>query len=455
MTTRRYHQVVVAGGSVAGLAAAAAAAPYADEVCVVERHAEPGAESASIEPASIVPQGGLPHVLLAGGAAALEGLVPGILGELFEGGAVGDLTGPRPCHWWAFGAVRDHLPDLGAEVPMASRALVETTLRRRVAALPNVTLRNATATGLTLADGGVLGLETAGGMLPADLVVDATGRAARGAEWLARCGVRVPTRERVSVDVSYTAVDVERDPDDLGGGLFAVVQNDAACSRIGVALPAEGDRWQIVLGGYFGAVAEPSYDGMVAFAESLPDPAIATLVRKRWVSEVRRHRFPASERTRWDRAPLPAGHLVVGDAVASFNPIYGQGMSSAIQQAEALATLLQQGRDRRELTRRHARAARAVADVPWRIATGADFLYAETQGSRPPGTDRVNRYLARVINRSADDEVVNVALSRVQNLMARPESLMHPRIAARVLGRRAPERASARSGGDDRVGLGL
>ena len=81
------------------------------------------------------------------------------------------------------------------------------------------------------------------------------------------------------------------------------------------------------------------------------------------------------------------GLPVVGDAVASFNPIYGQGMSSAVQQAEALATLLGEGRDRRDLTRRHARAARAVADVPWRVATGADFLYAATQGRRPPGTD--------------------------------------------------------------------
>ncbi|MBJ7356877.1 hypothetical protein [Nocardioides sp.] len=420
---------MVAGGSVAGLAAAAAVAPYAEQVCVVERHPEAGTAQASI-----VPQGGLPHVLLAGGAAALDRLVPGIVRELFERGAAGDTTGPRPCHWWAFGAVRDHVPDLGAELPMASRALVEATLRRRVAALPNVTLLHGTATGLAVADQGVAGLETADGGLPADLVVDGTGRAARGEEWLARAGFRVPERERVPVDVSYTAVDVARDPSDLGGALFAVVQNDAACARIGVALPAEGDRWQVVLGGYFGASAEPSYDGMLGFAGSLPDPAIARLLRNPWVSGVRRHRFPASERTRWDKATLPAGHLVVGDAVASFNPIYGQGMSSAVLQAEALAALLRDGRDRRELTRRHARAARAVAEAPWRVATGADFLYAETRGSRPPGTDRVNRYLARVMRRSADDEVVNLALSRVQNLMARPESLMHPRIAARVLG---------------------
>jgi 2-polyprenyl-6-methoxyphenol hydroxylase-like FAD-dependent oxidoreductase len=346
------------------------------------------------------------------------------------------MTGPRPCHWWAFGAVRDHLPDLGIEVPMASRAMLETLVRIRVLRLPNVRLRRGSATGLVLAEGRVAGVVVGEETLAAEIVVDATGRAARGADWLARAGVRVPERERVRVDVAYTAVDVERDADDLGGALFAVVQNDATCTRIGVALPAEGDRWQIVLGGYFGDAAGPTYDGMLTFAGSLPDPTIATLLRKPWLGEPRRHRFPASERTRWERADLPAGFLAVGDTVASFNPIYGQGMSSAVQQAGALAELLGKGIDTGALTRRHARAARAVADVPWRVATGADFLYAATEGHRPAGIRRLNDYLARVINVAADDEMVNVALTRVQNLLARPESLMHPRVLARVLGRR-------------------
>ena len=435
MTGPQHARVVVVGGSVAGLAAAAAAAPYAREVVVVERH-----PVAAGRTASIVPQGALPHVLLAGGSAALERLLPGVTADLFLAGAAGDVSGPRPCHWWAFDAVRDHLPDLGVEVPMASRALVETHLRRRVLALPNVTMRHGSATGLGLADTGVASLEVDGTTVAADLVVDATGRSGRGADWLTRAGVRVPERERVVVDVAYTAVDVERDASDLDGGLLAVVQNDASCPRIGVALPAEGGRWQVVLGGYFGAAAEPTYDGMVTFAESLPDPTIARLLRKPWVGEPRRHRFPASERTRWDRTDLPAGYVVVGDAVASFNPIYGQGMSSAAQQAEALGTLLAGGFDRRTITRRHARQARRVVDVPWTVATGADYLYAATSGRRPPGTARINAYLARVIHRAADDEAVNVALTRVQNLMARPESLMHPRVLAQVL---APGRRPA------------
>ncbi len=430
MTDKGCEQVVVVGGSVAGLAAAAAVAPYAGRVTVVERHRTPATAG------SIVPQGALPHVLLAGGAAALERLVPGICRDLFDGGAVGDVTGPRPCHWWAFGSVRDHLPDLGVEVPMCSRALVESTLRRRVLALPNVEQRTASATGLVVDQGGVRAVSTSDGDVPADLAVDATGRAARSAEWLGAVGVDVPARERVAVDVTYTAAEVVRDDTDLDGGLFAVVQNDDANARIGVALPAEGGRWQVVLGGYFGDAAPATYDGMLAFAESLPDPTIATLLRKTRVGEPRRHRFPASERTRWDSVSLPAGFVVVGDATASFNPIYGQGMSSALQQAAALGELVRSGVARPELIRRHAQAARKVADSPWRIATGADFVYDRTTGARPRGTGVVNAYLARLMNRAAVDETVNLALTRVQNLMAAPESLMHPRIAARVLGRR-------------------
>ncbi len=434
MPVQQNTRVVVVGGSVAGLAAAAGVAPYVEAVTVVERHRT--STPASDEVTSIVPQGGLPHVLLAGGAAALERLLPGLCRELFDRGAAGDVTGPRPCHWWAFGAVRDHLPDLGLEVPMCSRALVESALRRRVLDLPNLELRHGAGKGLRLAHGGVRAVRVDDDELPADIVVDATGRAARSAEWLRSAGVDVPARERVLVDVTYTAVEVARDAADLGGGLFAVVQNDAAHARIGVALPAEGDRWQVVLGGYFGDAAEASYDGMLAFAESLPDPAIATLLRKPWVGEPRRHRFPASERSRWDRVRLPDGFVAVGDATASFNPIYGQGMSSAAQQAEALGRLIASTPDRRTLTRRHATAAQEVVDSPWRVATSSDFLYDRTAGSAPRGIGMVNAYLERVMNRAAHDETVNLALTRVQGLLAPPESLMHPRIAVRVLGRR-------------------
>ncbi len=429
-------RAVVVGGSVAGLAAALAVAPHASQVIVVERHDTTGE-------GSVVPQGRLPHVLLAGGAAALDRLAPGFTDELSRQGAVGADPGPRPVHWWAHGACRTHLPDVGIEAPLCSRALVESTLRARARATDGVDVRRATVTGLEVADGAVRGVRLDDGTtLAADIVVDASGRAARGAGWLADLGVRLPERERVSVDVVYTAVEVERRSTDLDGGLVGVVQNSAELPRIGVALAAEGERWQIVLGGYFGEHPELDRSSMLDFAASLPDPAIARLLAGTWLSEPRRHRFPASERTRWSTVDLPAGFFVVGDAVASFNPIYGQGMSSAAQQAVALADCLATPTSLARATRTHARAADRVAEAPWRVATGADFIYAETEGRKPAGTDLVNRYLERVMRAAPYDERVNLALTRVQLLLARPETLMAPAVVARTLFQR-PGRVSS------------
>lgn len=436
-------RAVVVGASVAGLAGACALARTAREVVVLERHQLPEDGQA----ATIAPQGAFPHVLLAGGAAALERLAPGLSAWLFARGAVraaGDFSG----HWWAEGAVRRTFPDLGIDVPMCSRALVETGLRTHVRSLPNVDLvGDAVMERVLTGDGRVRGVEARVDGEPrrieADLVVDASGRASRAARWLADERTPEPAMTRVEVDLTYTAVEVRRHPDDLAGGLFAMVQNSRELARLGVALPAEGERWNVVLAGYFGDAAAASREDVLAFAASLPDPTIRRLLDNEWVSEPRRFHFAASQRRHWEKtAGLPPGFCVIGDAVASFNPLYGQGMSAAALQVEALAGCLAQHGNDDLLPRRVARAAAKVVDTPWRIATGADFIYPRTAGRKPPGTDRVNRYLSRVMIAAAHDRMVHLALMRVQHLLAPPTSLFAPAVVRRTMQRTGPVQAA-------------
>lgn len=227
---------------------------------------------------------------------------------------------------------------------------------------------------------------------------------------------------------------VRRHADDLGGALFAVVQNTAALARIGVALPAEGDRWQIVLGGYFGDAATRTRDGVRTFARTLPDRAISDLLANDWLGEPASFRFPFSRRQHWERAArLPPG-LVVGDAVASFNPLYGQGMSSAALQAEALGALLDRVGNSPRLPHAFAKATAAVVANPWQIATGRrPRLRPDPRAQRAVGTGLLNHYLARVLAVAAEDRTINLALSRVQQLLAPPATLLRPAILWRVL----------------------
>jgi 2-polyprenyl-6-methoxyphenol hydroxylase-like FAD-dependent oxidoreductase len=132
-------------------------------------------------------------------------------------------------------------------------------------------------------------------------------------------------------------------------------------------------------------------------------------------------------------ARFPAGYLVLGDAIASFNPTYGQGMTSAAMQAQALDEVLAERPTLDALAPIFFKKAAKVVDMPWQMAVGEDFRFPTTTGPKPPGTDFINRYIAKVNRASHYDEVVGAAFLRVMNLLAPSTSLMHPHIMWRVL----------------------
>jgi hypothetical protein len=132
-------------------------------------------------------------------------------------------------------------------------------------------------------------------------------------------------------------------------------------------------------------------------------------------------------------ARFPAGYLVLGDAIASFNPTYGQGMTSAAMQAQALDHVLAKRPSLDAIAPVFFKKAAKVVDMPWQMAVGEDFRFPTTTGPKPSGTDIINRYTAKVNRVSHYDEVVGAAFLRVMNLLAPPTSLFHPRILWRVL----------------------
>ena len=120
--------------------------------------------------------------------------------------------------------------------------------------------------------------------------------------------------------------------------------------------------------------------------------------------------------------------------MASFNPIYGQGMTSAAQQAEALGKALDRsGVVDRRAVRRYFRAACRVVDAAWSTAVGSDFAYPDTTGPKPRGTDLSNRYADRVVAAAQRDDTVAVRFAEVVAMVRRPESLMTPPMLLRVL----------------------
>lgn len=185
-----------------------------------------------------------------------------------------------------------------------------------------------------------------------------------------------------------------------------------------------------------------------------PSPVIADLLAPAEpLDEPISHRFPASQRRHIERLKrFPLGWVLLGDAIASFNPVYGQGMTAAAQQATALGEALdRRGAIDRRFERNYFKAASRVVNVAWSTAVGSDFVYAETNGPKPPGTDLINRYMDRVITAAQNDDAVSLRFNEVVAMVRRPESLLAPPFTLRVLrcSRRRPQsRATATAASD-------
>ena len=146
-------------------------------------------------------------------------------------------------------------------------------------------------------------------------------------------------------------------------------------------------------------------------------------------------RYPANVRQRYERMrDFPEGFLVLGDAVCAFDPIYGQGMTSAALQADALCRLLADGQP---LTwRRHFQAMAKAVDDPWTISTSNDLGFSGVTGRRTPQVRLINAYLPRLHELAARDPEAAAAFLRVTGLLEHPQTLLRPGLALRVLTRR-------------------
>jgi 2-polyprenyl-6-methoxyphenol hydroxylase-like FAD-dependent oxidoreductase len=143
------------------------------------------------------------------------------------------------------------------------------------------------------------------------------------------------------------------------------------------------------------------------------------------------YRFSANLRRHYEELKeFPTGYLVFGDALCSFNPIYGQGMTVAGTEALALGECLS-GRGT-DIAKRFFKAASRLIDIPWQIAVGSDLQHPKVQGKRSAQVRFINWYLAKLYRAGQHDAVLAMRFLEVANLMKQPPALLEPRIAMRV-----------------------
>ncbi len=453
-------RAVVLGASMGGLLAARVLADSFKTVAVIERDELPD------DPVSRrgVPQGRHVHALLPRGARILGELFPGLLDELVAAGAPvwddGDLS--KGYFSYSDHAVLRSGVVVGDPKEMAlympSRPLLECHVRRRLQASPNVTIRDRhdvaelTSTADRNRITGVRVVDRATGSeeeLTADLVVDAMGRSAHTPALLENLGYGRPAEEHITMHTTYVSQRM-RIPSGTLKEMLALI-SPAPGRPTGMFLVGyEHDTWIFTVFGLVGHEPPRDLAGMLTFAEHYSPAHLLAAVRAgEPLGPVVQHRMPSSQWRRYDKMRrLPDGLLACGDAICSFNPIYGQGMSVAALDAVALRDCLRRGVS--DLPRRYFRATAKAIGVAWQTGATSDLAFPEVQGRRTAAMRVTNRLVDFVLTASESDSVVGTQFFRVTGLLDRPTRLLRPSFLYRVasvnlLGKRRPARSGRAS----------
>ena len=422
---------VVLGGSVAGMLAARVLADHAETVVIIERDIV----TAGVDGRRGVPQGSQVHALLSGGSRQLERWFPGFVARSVAAGA--SLVPPDRQAMYTDGVRKV----IGADISLLSgtRPFLERRIRDELLELPNVTVLTGQVTGLEIGRTAVTAVcyesDGVAGREPADLVVDAMGRASRLSAWLESAGWERPPVVRVTTGINYATAFFRRPAGrhpyctalavpsmklrkDVGGAVFSAV---------------EGDRWIAMMGGYGDFRPGSTADDMIRrFRTELPAP-FGHVAANEMVGDVTTYRQADSRRRDfWACERLPARLAMLGDAVASFNPLYGQGMSSAALHASALSMFLRSSPDLDAPARDFLALQRVIVDAAWQISAAEDRTGPEQRNSTPVGDRLARRIVDLIVQASATDTAVNGAFQEVTQMLRHPSTLAEPRVVWRA-----------------------
>ena len=332
------------------------------------------------------------------------------------------------------GSVREPR-DLGFDIHAQSRGLLEYCVRQCTLAQTHVQLQSdCLVHGLVLEDGRVQGVRyTQGGdsqTLPADFVVDAGGRGSHVHVGSPPWAFRPQTKRRLVWTSPTSSAQFRKRTFYAEESLMLCYGPPPHQVRQGFLETIEGGLLHVSLGGRFGEYPPDDAAGFFAFAKSLYTPVLYNLIKDaERVTAITHYRYPTSIRRHYERlSAFPQGLLVLGDALCSFNPVYGQGMSSAALQVQALQQLLTEratgGQGLEGLAWAFFPKVAEVIATPWTLAANQDFAYPQTTGERPPGLAERREYLAALDALTVEDVELQRLMFEVYNL-AKPLSLLN------------------------------
>jgi 2-polyprenyl-6-methoxyphenol hydroxylase-like FAD-dependent oxidoreductase len=446
MTQFLYKHAIVIGASIAGLNLARVLTNQCERVTIVERDVAP-AETVFRKG---VPQARHPHGLLKGGERVMESHFPGLRAELLAKGAQTANFGSE-VESFMFGQWRRRYESAQVAL-LCSRPLLETAIYQRLSTNPQITLlhqmevlglyvnaNRARVTGVQLRNRQTQQITK----LDADLVVDASGRDSDAPKWLAALGYAEPTEITITAKVGYATRIYQIPPCFKHTWKAMLIQPSMPSTHGAILTMMEGNRWQVTMVGMRGDYPPTTEDGFMEFARSLPSLRLYDAIKDAQpLMDVYGYRRGENRLRHYEKLPCYLeGFLVGGDAVSSFNPVYGQGMTTAALGSVALDECLQDQRRRfpngevTGLAQRFQQRLMKVIATPWQLATNADRRWKVDENHVAPNfpTRLMQGYLTRLLRVAVTDPIVSEAFFAVQQMIAPPTKLFSPNVVWHVL----------------------
>jgi 2-polyprenyl-6-methoxyphenol hydroxylase-like FAD-dependent oxidoreductase len=441
MNSSGTHAIVV-GSSMAGMLAARALSDICERVTVLERDVLP--EGPDLRTG--VPQARHLHALLPRGRRILERYFPGITSELTDAGAeildvANDIAWLTPQGWGVRFASE-------FEGVASTRALLDYMVRVRLKQVPNIEIRpEFNVTGLAGRPERVEGVKlnmdrhdrSEAVTLRASLVVTATGRNSAVPGWLHGLGLPKPETTYVNAHIGY-ATQIFRRPESFQESWRALFLQAAPPlnNRAGILFPVEGNRWMVTLQGADSDYPPLDHAGFLEFTRSLRSPLLYEAIRNAEpLGSITGYRSTENRLFHYERLKQwPEGLFVLGDTVCAFNPVYGQGMTTAALAAEDLAKCLKEGRsDFDGVARRFQQRLARINKAPWVLATSEDLRYPRAEGATADNATRqMHKYMDRVHRSATRSVAVRRHFLEVQGMLKGPSTMFHPSVLLRLTG---------------------
>jgi 2-polyprenyl-6-methoxyphenol hydroxylase-like FAD-dependent oxidoreductase len=437
---------VVIGGSIAGMAAARVLADHYERVIVLEKdqvhrrmEGRPGAA-----------QGWHLHHLLIAGQRELDAIFPGVIDDMVREGAFRVDMGEQYRLMLA-GAWKKAVHS-GIEIICAGRPLLEWCVRRRLDDAPRIEYcygQDVTDLVMDEEAGAVRGVvsfhDGKSEIIPAEFIVDASGKNTPVPGLLARHGFPVPEIEEDRIRCFYSSMQHKVPPDRTWTDKVMIIAYAHRPYQRYYAAQYYTDTSRTVLCtsliGY--NCYDPPRNGeeFRDFARRMPTQVVGDeLDGLEPCSQVHNFRYPEMRRYHYERLKKhPSGLIAVGDAFASADPVSGAGMTKALLEVGQLRAMLASGMPSRTgFVPQYYRRAAKIADRVWFVVREQNLRYPwikDVEKKRPFYFRLLNWYVDRTLELAHEDPATYRLYLEMTHFISPPSVLLRPALMAKVLGK--------------------